>query len=712
MSAVPSNVEAAPSRQPWLAEFLASERVSWLFVFKGLLAMYLAIWLAMWLQLEKPTTTLVTVAIVMHPQSGMVLAKSFFRAVGTLAGSAFGLVLVAMFPQQRELFLGTLALWVALCAGGATLYRNFMAYGFVLAGYSAAIVVLPAMTHPTQVFDSAVMRVSEVLLGIIVAGVVSDAVWPERLRAMLRRNARAQFAHFLDFARNSTGGALARGEMEQAYLRFVRAAVELENARAAVIFEDPEARARSSRMRLLNQYYMAATSSFQSVHRLINRLQRAGRTVVVDALMQLYRPISQALSPEPAGQHEPSILAPRLRACEQQQPQQIRELRATMPDDPVTLIELDTGAALLQRFTSDLRHFTEVESTLRSKRLRGHVERVSFRRGNDYAGAAVAVLRTFLTMIGLSVFWLASGWSYGPVAMLLATVFTGIMATLPNPVGAVVNAVISQGVGMAVAFVITFWILPGCDGFPTLVAGTLPFLLVGLYLQTLGGKLAPFGVGYMVGLAFTVVLSNPMVYAPATFVNTVIAQLFGYGFSAAMFIVIPSLVGTAWQRTRHMRQLRQQVVRAATEPLSDDLMHSFESISRDLFEQVVAHTRPDSHASRDLLAWALTVHDSGRALIELRQVLAGNPVPATVAAATRQAVQDVARLYDNPDAARWQQADQSLSTAIRAAAAAQTEAHVGIRRVLLRLYQLRSSLRDDESALAAYQTPAEAAHAT
>jgi uncharacterized membrane protein YccC len=719
MSAAASKTAAVPARRPWLAEFLASERASWLFVFKALLAMYLAIWLAMWLQLEKPTTTLVTVAIVMHPQSGMVLAKSFFRAIGTLAGSAFALVLVAMFPQQRELFLGTLALWVALCAGGATLYRNFMSYGFVLAGYSAAIVVLPAITNPLLVFDSAVMRVSEVLLGIAVAGVVSDAVWPERLREVLRRNAREQFAHFLDFARNSTGGSMARAEMEQAYLRFIRAAVQLENARAAVIFEDPEVRARSSRMRLLNQSYMAATSSFQSVHHLINRLQRGGRTVVADALVVLYRPISQALSPEPAGQHDPSVLAPRLRECELHQPQQIQQLRVTMPDDPVTLIEFDTGAALLQRFTSELRRFTEVESSLRSKkRLRGNVERVSFRRGNDYAGAAVAVLRTFLTMIGLSVFWLASGWPYGSIAMLLATVFAGIMATAPNPVGAVVSAVFSQGVGMAAAFVLTFWILPNCDGFPMLVVAMLPFLLVGLYLQTLGGKLAPFGMGYTVGLAFTLVLGNPMVYDPAAFMNTVIAQLFGYGFSAAAFIVIPSLVGTAWQRARQMRQLRQQVVRAATMPVSDGLMHDFESISRDLFEQVVTHTKPDSQASRDLLAWALTVHDSGRALIELRQVLARSPVPDAVAAPTRQAVQDVARLYDNPDTARWQQADQTVSMAIVAAAAEQSEAHVGIRRVLLRLHQLRSGLRDDESALAAYQatahqsTAAESAHAT
>jgi uncharacterized membrane protein YccC len=263
-------------RWPWLSAFLAEERVAWVFVAKTLLAMYITCWLAMYFQLEQPATAMITVAIVMHPQSGMVLAKSFYRALGTLAGSLFGLVLMSLFPQQRELFLLSLSLWVALCAGGATLYRNFAAYGFVLAGYTAAIVTLPVVSNPLAVFDSAVMRVSEVLLGIIVSGVISDVVLPERLRPLLRRSAREHFAHFIDFARASTGGAIPRRDMEQAHLRFVRAAVQLEDLRASVIFEDPEARARSSRMRLLNQRYMAASTSFQSAHHLINRLQRGG----------------------------------------------------------------------------------------------------------------------------------------------------------------------------------------------------------------------------------------------------------------------------------------------------------------------------------------------------------------------------------------------------------------------------------------------------
>src|SRR5690242_11546333 len=119
MASASMKAEQAPCRWPALAGAFAGEGRAWLFVFKTLLALYLAAWLAMWLRLEQPATAMITVGIVMHPHSGMVLAKSFYRAIGTLCGSVFGLVLMCVFPQQRELFLLCLSIWVALCAGGA-----------------------------------------------------------------------------------------------------------------------------------------------------------------------------------------------------------------------------------------------------------------------------------------------------------------------------------------------------------------------------------------------------------------------------------------------------------------------------------------------------------------------------------------------------------------------------------------------------------------
>lgn len=697
MSVTTMHSEQAPSRWPWLADFLAGESRAWIFVGKSLLAIYLAAWLAMWLQLEQPATTMITVAIVIHPHSGMVLAKSFYRVIGTLCGSLCGLLLLSLFPQQRELFLLSLSAWVALCAGGAMLYRNFMSYGFVLAGYTAAIVSLPAISQPLGVFDSAVMRVSEVLLGIVVAAVISDLVFPERLRLILRQSARAQFAKFIDFVRGSTGGGIPRAQMEQAHLASVRAAVGLEDLRASVIFEDPEVHARSTRMRLLNQRYMAASTSFQSLHHLINRLQRRGRAAVAEALIALYRPIGDALTTEPAQQHDPAVLAARLAECLDTLAVSAQSARALF-DDQSQRLEFDTGAALLLRFAGELRDFTLTEDSLRGKQLRGSVDRVHFRRGNDWAGAAVAVLRTFLTMASLSIFWIASSWSYGASAMLLATIFSGLLAASPNPIGAAAHTAQGYVAGMLAAFIVVFVLLPGSDGFAMLLAASAGLMAIGPYLRT-RDTLPGVGAGYMLGFVYILALKNPMVYDPVHFFNEAIAQVAGLGLAGAAFMILPAVTGTGWQRSRQLRRLRGQVTLAATEPLPG-LAYRFESVSRDLFQQVVTHTKPGSEESRNLLAWSLAVQESGRAVLELRQELAGGALAPSTRDAATAAVEAVAQLYQQPDATRWQDAERKISEAIAAAA--------NDRSVRSHLYQLLSALRDDESPLASYITSPEA----
>jgi hypothetical protein len=90
-------------------------------------------------------------------------------------------------------------------------------------------------------------------------------------------------------------------------------------------------------------------------------------------------------------------------------------------------------------------------------------------------------------------------------------------------------------------------------------------------------------------------------------------------------------------------------------------------------------------------------------VIELREDLSGNALPADARAAAAGALDAVARLYRAPDAARWQAADAAVLEAIRAAPHG-----VAARR---HLYQLRSALRDEESPLGAYMPPPEAADA-
>src|SRR5215471_2735737 len=137
----------------------------------------LALYVAFWLELDNPFWAGTSAAIVCQPQLGASLRKGWFRMIGTCLGAVVSVVLVAAFPQDRVLFLGTLAFWGAACAIVATLLHNFASYAAALAGYTVAIVVGDLLgqtggVDTNSAFLLAVARASEIIIGITCAGVV------------------------------------------------------------------------------------------------------------------------------------------------------------------------------------------------------------------------------------------------------------------------------------------------------------------------------------------------------------------------------------------------------------------------------------------------------------------------------------------------------------------------------------------------------------
>ena len=175
-----------------LRDWRASEGERWIFVAKAMLAAFSALWLAFRLGLDSPNTAMTTTFILALPSSGMVLEKSFYRLLGTLVGCASALLIVAIFPQQPVALFLALALWIGLCTGGAAMHRNQQSYSFVLAGYTACMIAVPAIDHPTSVFTLAVTRVTEVGLGVICAAVVHDVLFPRHQSRQVMRTVQAR----------------------------------------------------------------------------------------------------------------------------------------------------------------------------------------------------------------------------------------------------------------------------------------------------------------------------------------------------------------------------------------------------------------------------------------------------------------------------------------------------------------------------------------
>src|ERR1700731_106911 len=152
-----------------------------IFSLKTFGAALLALYLAFWLGLDQPKWALMTVFIVSQPDSGLVLAKGFFRLLGTIAGTLVSIALVFALSQYGELFLASIAAWIGLCNFAAQAVRNSNSYVFLLAGYTAALIGIPAALNPGGAYPLILARFTEILLGIACAGAMSRLILPRTI---------------------------------------------------------------------------------------------------------------------------------------------------------------------------------------------------------------------------------------------------------------------------------------------------------------------------------------------------------------------------------------------------------------------------------------------------------------------------------------------------------------------------------------------------
>jgi uncharacterized membrane protein YccC len=275
---IPESIPVPPSARPGLRaiaeDWLASEGQRWIFVIKTLIAAFLALWIAFRMGFDSPRSAMMTVFIVALPSSGMALEKGAYRLLGTLVGCVAALAIVGLFPQQPMLLFIALAIWIGLCTGGAALMRNARSYGFVLAGYTACMIALPAIDMPSGVFNLAVARVTEIALGILCSALLNDALFPKRQSEQLVQTVRGLYLNFAQLCHDAMQGSLSDEEMERRHLRFATEVAAVEANRAAALFEAGDIRTRSQQLHAFNAAAMVALTTFHTLHRLMQRLRR------------------------------------------------------------------------------------------------------------------------------------------------------------------------------------------------------------------------------------------------------------------------------------------------------------------------------------------------------------------------------------------------------------------------------------------------------
>ncbi|SOE57376.1 Uncharacterized membrane protein YccC [Burkholderia sp. OK233] len=696
-------------------DWARTDGLTWVYLFKALSACFLALGIAMKLDLPQPRTAMTTVFIVMQPQSGMVFAKSFYRICGTLVGLVVMLALIGLFAQQPELFIVTTAIWVGICTAGAARNRNFKSYGFVLAGYTAALIGIPASQHPDGAFLSALTRVAEVVVGIVCAGAVSGLVFPQFAGLQMRSTVRARFSAFVEYVSASLAGRNDRAQIEATNAGFVADIVGFEAARSVAVFEGPDSRMRGGRLARLNSEFMTASTRFHALHQLMNRLRDAhtsGAMVAVEALEPYFKEIAPLLakSGEPVlSAADAAHAAAQLDAYKAELPKRVRETRApleTQPDAP--LLDFDTGAELLYRFIDDLHAYAATYASLAvdTHERERWIERYEPKTNGIAAG--VAGLRAAIVMIVLGAFWIATAWPSGSTLTLDAAAVCALASASPNPKRTAFQMAAGTLVASVMGMIAVYGVYPHIDGFPLLCAALTPFLLLGVFMTT-RPALAGYGVGYCIFFCFLAGPDNLIHYDPSGTINDAIALVLSMLVCAIAFAVLlpPS---TPWLRNRLLMDLRRQVALASRAGMRR-VRSRFESGARDLMSQINALAQNEPELKRDTLRWLFSVLEVGNAMIDLRGEVAALPRDARYAKSmpwrvTLRAMRDsVTALFERPRADRF---DRALAATTDAIAAVQLmlatftpprEDRHRLQRILSQLHFIRTALLDPQSPL-------------
>jgi uncharacterized membrane protein YccC len=148
---------------------------------KTALAMTVAYGIALSMDWDRPYWAGFAVAFVSLGTIGQSLNKAALRMLGTLVGMVVALSLIALFVQDRWLFIVFLSTWVGLCTYMMSGSKH--QYLWHVGGFVCVIICMDAGADSAHAFNIAILRAQETGLGILVYSLVSILLWPVSSRA-------------------------------------------------------------------------------------------------------------------------------------------------------------------------------------------------------------------------------------------------------------------------------------------------------------------------------------------------------------------------------------------------------------------------------------------------------------------------------------------------------------------------------------------------
>lgn len=443
--------------------------LSLLFASKLFLASMIAFAIADRIGLPKPYWCIVTCCVVMNPLTGAVRSKAVYRFTGTVCGGLIALVLAALFASVPVLLIvgaGIVATVAFVCS---ILDRTPRGYGYGLLGITLMLVAVPGASQAETMFTTAVARVSEIGLGIIVATIIDSVIVPRSLGPTLRRRLHGWLADIETLLNDALSGRSDHAVSEHDRLKIIADVTALSTL-AGQLRYDPMVPRRDVQLALAIQQRLLRLIPTLSAITSRMAASSAAELAIINPLLEEARQKLGEDNPEHAGLVE-----------------RMRHLPVAAGEDAVwSGVMRDTLADLvadLLRLWSEARR---LDAALDGRRTLGpELERsvrgaVAFPLAPDWSLAlriAGGIVVAYTVLCG---FWWATGWQYGAGTVLLGTVALAFFAKGDDPRPIIAKFGIFTAIAFAAVGVLCYGLLPLARDYPTFV------IAMGLFMFPLG----------------------------------------------------------------------------------------------------------------------------------------------------------------------------------------------------------------------------------
>ncbi|KRB14137.1 fusaric acid resistance protein [Mesorhizobium sp. Root695] len=657
-----------------LAGLRQPTRSDWIFSLRTVSAGLIALLVAYVLKLDHPQWAMMTVFIVAQPVAGMVLAKGFYRLLGTLVGGVAAIGITTVFGTGPWVLVTVLAVWIGICTFVSSLLRNPEAYGAALAGYTAMIIGLPAFGQPHLVVDLAVARCAEIVLGIVCAGLTSRLILPKLASdAIVSRLKRC----ILDLA-TYAGGAFSGGDpatLSGLHRKLVADTQTLGEMRAYARLEAPSFAPRAHPVRRTIGQLLSALSAARALHS-----HAAPKNAALIPVRSELQSLVSELATKPGALDDTAPWVARLDAIAGNA-RQMPDASTDQGDDRVgTITRLTIAADFAEALKQVLRGLDALRAPA-TRPLQGS-RQPALVVHRDYPGASRNAVRAALATLLVAAFWLTTKWSEAAGTVILVAVVSSLFAARPDPVQ------VAWGFFRGTLFALPFAFLVGQIALPALPGfGWFMLFVVPILVPTALAMANPRYVGVATAFAinFLAFLSphQAMTYDPGPFFAGSASILVGILLAIGVFIVV--LPADPWLAAN-------RIVRAMREDLARLCLHervprrsAFESLAYDRINQLMPLVQNAGRKGDAVLGGGVAAVTVGLEILRLRRASQGHAIPSETALSIANFLRGLARelLFRAPG-------DQQTSTV---AVARQYSASIAQRNGTGEMLQIAASLR-------------------